>query len=123
KKLSGAKPTLSVLGFDNLQQTLAWFFSSSNTADTSEQVAALGSPPLPRGPTFDDMRLLPEQQLLAKVIATGGHSALLQGPPGTGKSMFAERLPSLLPPMEPRQHVEAMTIQSAVMERLSDAML
>jgi len=35
-----------------------------------------------------------------ELAAAGGHSLLLIGPPGTGKSMLAQRLPSLLPPMD-----------------------
>ncbi len=35
-----------------------------------------------------------------EIAAAGEHSLLMIGPPGTGKSMLAQRLPSLLPPLE-----------------------
>ena len=49
-----------------------------------------------------------------EIAAAGGHSLLLIGPPGTGKSMLAQRLPSLLPPMD-----EAEALASAAVLSLS----
>jgi magnesium chelatase family protein len=46
------------------------------------------------------------------VAAAGGHSILLVGPPGTGKSMLAQRVPGLLPPLEPDEALEVASIAS-----------
>jgi magnesium chelatase family protein len=47
-----------------------------------------------------------------EVAAAGGHHILMIGPPGAGKSMLAQRLPSILPPLEPREMLEVAMIQS-----------
>jgi len=49
-----------------------------------------------------------------EVAAAGGHHMLMIGPPGAGKSMLAERLPGLLPPLEPQELLEVAMVQSIV---------
>jgi magnesium chelatase family protein len=47
-----------------------------------------------------------------EVAAAGGHNLLMSGPPGSGKSMLAARLPSILPPLMPRELLEVSMIHS-----------
>jgi len=47
-----------------------------------------------------------------EVAAAGGHNLLMIGPPGAGKSMLAQRLPSILPPLEPRELLEVSMVAS-----------
>jgi magnesium chelatase family protein len=47
-----------------------------------------------------------------EVAAAGGHHLLMVGPPGAGKSMLAQRLPSILPPLEPREMLDISMIAS-----------
>jgi magnesium chelatase family protein len=47
-----------------------------------------------------------------EIAAAGGHNLLMIGPPGAGKSMLAQRLPGLLPPLEPEEILETSMIQS-----------
>ncbi len=47
-----------------------------------------------------------------EVAAAGGHNMLMIGPPGAGKSMLAERLPGILPPMDPTEALEVSMIHS-----------
>ncbi|WP_417687265.1 YifB family Mg chelatase-like AAA ATPase [Roseibium sp.] len=59
-----------------------------------------------------------------EIAAAGGHNLLMCGPPGAGKSMLASRLPSILPPLRPRELLEVSMIASLAGEladgRLSD---
>ena len=47
-----------------------------------------------------------------EIAAAGGHNLLFNGPPGAGKSMLAARLPSILPPLTPRELLEISMIHS-----------
>jgi len=47
-----------------------------------------------------------------EVSAAGGHHFLMVGPPGAGKSMLAQRLPSILPPLDPREMLDISMVAS-----------
>jgi magnesium chelatase family protein len=53
-----------------------------------------------------------------ELAAAGGHHLLMIGPPGSGKTMLAQRLPGLLPPLEPDVALETTMIHSAAGVRL-----
>ena len=57
-----------------------------------------------------------------EVAAAGGHNMLMVGPPGSGKSMLAGRLPSILPPLSPKELLEVSMIASIAGE-LADGKL
>ena len=48
------------------------------------------------------------------VAAVGRHHTLMVGPPGAGKTMLAERLPSILPPLESETAVDLASIRSLI---------
>ena len=47
-----------------------------------------------------------------EIAAAGAHNLLFQGSPGAGKSMLAQRLPSILPPLSPRELLEVSMVHS-----------
>ena len=47
-----------------------------------------------------------------EIAAAGGHSLLMIGPPGSGKTLLANRLHTLLPPLQESQALEAAAIAS-----------
>src|SRR5690606_38238058 len=63
-------------------------------------------------PDLSDVRGQLVARRALEVAAAGGHNMLMIGPPGAGKSMLAARLPSILPPLEPRELLDISMIQS-----------
>lgn len=63
-------------------------------------------------PDLADIRGQTIARRALEVAAAGGHNLLMVGPPGAGKSMLAARLPSILPPLSPRELLDISMIQS-----------
>src|SRR6202046_4230773 len=72
---------------------------------------ALRAPGLPQ-PDLRDIKGQESAKRALEVAAAGGHNLLMSGPPGAGKSMLAARLPSILPPLAPRELLEVSMIHS-----------
>ncbi|MBL8908773.1 MAG: YifB family Mg chelatase-like AAA ATPase [Rhizobiales bacterium] len=66
----------------------------------------------PQALDFKDVKGQEAAKRALEVAAAGGHHLLMIGPPGAGKSMLAQRLPSILPPMDAREMLEASMIAS-----------
>lgn len=88
------------------------------------------SPPKPRlageGASYPDVADIKGQETAKRAIeiaAAGGHNLLMVGPPGSGKSMLAQRLPGLLPPLDPAEALEVSMIHSIAGELKEGALV
>ena len=63
-------------------------------------------------PDLRDIKGQESAKRALEVAAAGGHNLLMSGSPGAGKSMLAQRLPSILPPLTPRELLEVSMIHS-----------
>lgn len=64
---------------------------------------------------YDDLKDIKGQRTAKRALeiaAAGGHNLLMFGPPGAGKSMLAQRIPGILPHMNPTEILECSVIAS-----------
>lgn len=87
----------------------------------SRPEAAIAAPTAPL-PDLSEIKGQETAKRALEVAAAGGHNMLMVGPPGAGKSMLASRLPSILPPLSPRELLDVSMIASIAGE-LTDARL
>jgi magnesium chelatase family protein len=52
-----------------------------------------------------------------EIAAAGEHGLLMIGPPGAGKTLLAQRLPGLLPPLDPSESLQVASLESAAGRR------
>ena len=116
-------PGVRVIAAASLGSLLGWLRSGCPAAGTTGAAVCQGGS-LPSGgsraavrPVAADRDLAelvgqPTARLAAEICAAGGHHLLLMGPPGVGKTMLAERLPTILPRLEPAAALEVTAIHS-----------
>jgi magnesium chelatase family protein len=63
-------------------------------------------------PDLRDIKGQESAKRVLEIAAAGGHNLLMNGPPGAGKSMLASRLPSILPPLVPKELLQVSMIHS-----------
>jgi magnesium chelatase family protein len=61
---------------------------------------------------FEEVKGQESARRALEVAVAGGHNLLMIGSPGTGKSMIAKRIPTILPPLNLAESLEATKIHS-----------
>ena len=64
------------------------------------------------GPDLADVKGQPIAKRAVEIAAAGGHNLLMLGPPGAGKTMLAQRIPSVLPPLNLQEALETTMVHS-----------
>jgi magnesium chelatase family protein len=110
-------PGLQAIGASSLMEVIVWLRGGPPPA-----LPAVPDPPpgpAPDSPSAPSRKLdladvlgQAEARLAVEICAAGGHNLSLLGPPGAGKTMLAERLPTILPPLELAAAIEVTSIHS-----------
>jgi magnesium chelatase family protein len=106
-------PGVTVVGANSLIELIIWLKG--------------GPPPVPEMPVIHEDELTTDKDMsdvlgqqearfATEVCAAGGHNLSLLGPPGAGKTMLAERLPTILPPLDTHAALEVTSIHSVAGE-------
>ena len=61
---------------------------------------------------FDEIKGQAYARRAMEIAAAGAHNILLSGSPGSGKSMLAQRLPTILPPLNREEALETSKVHS-----------
>lgn len=104
---------LRVLAASHLTEVVAWL----GEGHLPRTAPADPDPEAERELELADVRGQMFARRALEVAAAGGHHVLLVGPPGCGKSMLAQRLPALLPPLEPSEALVVTRLHSAAGHR------
>src|ERR1700674_4096777 len=103
-----ASADLDILAPRSLIQ-LANHFKGTQVLSRPEPALRAASGPQP---DLRDIKGQERAKRALEVAAAGGHNLLMSGSPGAGKSMLAQRLPSILPRLTPRELLEVSMIHS-----------
>ncbi|HEY7957143.1 MAG TPA: YifB family Mg chelatase-like AAA ATPase, partial [Polyangia bacterium] len=107
---AAAVSDVPVLAAESLPEVAAYLNGAADLPRATELPAPEAAPDL-----FDlaDVRGQEYVKLALEVAAAGSHNLLLVGAPGAGKSMLAQRLPTILPPLDEIEALETSAIYSA----------
>ncbi len=103
-----ASADLDILAPRSLVQLANHFRGVQVMARPAPALRAAGGPQ----PDLNEIKGQESAKRALEVAAAGGHNLLMSGAPGAGKSMLAQRLPSILPPLSPRELLEVSMIHS-----------
>jgi magnesium chelatase family protein len=85
---------------------------SGTGGDVPARPSAVPARPARPRPDLSEVLGQPAARRAAEICAAGGHHLSLLGPPGAGKTMLAERLPTVMPPLDRAAALEVTAIHS-----------
>ena len=111
---AGLVPGARVVAADCLLDVVLWLRGGSQprAVPASREAGPEAALPAPHQRDLSEVLGQYDARRAAEVCAAGGHNLSLIGPPGTGKTMLAERLPTILPRLEPPSALEVTSIHS-----------
>jgi magnesium chelatase family protein len=102
-------PGVMVRATDTLRRLIDFVRGSGPLLDVPEPGEAVPAEP---GPDLADVIGQELGRRAIEVAAAGGHHIFFVGPPGAGKTMLAQRLPSVLPPLDDDAALEVTAVHS-----------
>ncbi len=108
REAAWAGTDVDILAPDNLVQLINHVKGSQVLSRPTPHLSVVDKPL----PDLNEIKGQEAAKRALEVAAAGGHHMLMVGPPGAGKSMLAQRLPSILPPLDPREMLDVSMIAS-----------
>lgn len=112
-------PGIEIIGIRSLQQAIAVLQGDPEIPWAPpveplviENVIGSARGPEHHEPDLADLIGLDDARFALEVVAAGGHHLMLIGPKGAGKTSLAERLPSILPDLDPAASLEATAVHA-----------
>lgn len=106
-------PHLDVVPVGSLGHALRRLGVDCEGGEEGDVAPAQASPPA-TVKDLADVRGQREAKFALEVAAAGGHHLALLGPPGVGKTLLAERLPTILPPLDEQEALEVTAVRSVL---------
>ena len=108
---AGQVPGLTVIAADNLTEVARWL-RGGPPPHRELSGPDSGDGPVPLRPDLADVLGRAGARQALEVCAAGGHHLSLLGPAGSGTTMLAERLPTIMPPLDTAAAFEVTSIYS-----------